>query len=780
MQKMALIPESPPKEPFGQRLTWAIPVSVVILLFGGWWVILSNLRTLQSSISAAFQESQLQTARVSARNIELYAHQSSFPINQLENEVYNRIVNPSKLPAGSAWLVTPRHFYIQLPGLPPISSSADLPRRLLFQGRQGAYRYDQFLSAVQNGQEGVGWCIWQTERGAEVAAWSVAYVNDETWVIGYSLPFQHILQISSAQKQFAYTLTMMILTSLGGLLLALLTVQNLERRYRAEAQIEQINRELEQRVTERTLELARINIQLSDEIERRQQAEQEQAKNLHLLERLNTITRTALQTPNLQNLLDTLAQELPQWIGADACYITLYDAEENRFRVAAAHGFEPNKRPPDAEPGEETLSGNALRTGQPIAVTDTYNSPLISARLAKSSPRALMALPLLVEGHSPGLGAILLGFHAPHAFSEADVRVGQQIAAQVSLAILKSRLLEEVQQRAERLNILYEIGLAITAQLELSAVIETIYEQCRRVLPADAFYLALYDEQTQMVQIPLFYDNHIAYKISPFSIHERQSLTTWVIQHKHTVYMRDVLDPNETLSRLIVHMGGTPSRSFISTPLLFNDQVVGVLSVQSYQPNAYRNADVNLLETIAAQAAIAIENARNYQKVEWKAIVDELTGVYNRRGLFLLGQREVERAQRTGRPLSVLFMDVDGFRDFNNHHSYEVGDGVLQTVGAQLRTSLRSMDIVGRYGGDEFVVLLPETDLATAYRVGERLRQNVAEIEVLVNGQTLHITLSIGVSLLQENTSSLKDILRQAASLLRRAKDQGRNRVISF
>ncbi|MBP7228389.1 MAG: GGDEF domain-containing protein, partial [Longilinea sp.] len=171
------------------------------------------------------------------------------------------------------------------------------------------------------------------------------------------------------------------------------------------------------------------------------------------------------------------------------------------------------------------------------------------------------------------------------------------------------------------------------------------------------------------------------------------------------------------------------------------------------------------------------ENARIYQKVEWKSIVDELTGVYNRRGLFLLGQREVERAQRTGRPLSVLFMDVDGFRDFNNRYSYETGDAVLQLVGAQLRNSLRSMDIVGRYGGDEFVVLLPETDLPTAHNVAERLRQTVAAAEILVNGQSLHITLSIGISLLQEHSLSLKDLLRQSASLLRRSKDEGRNRV---
>lgn len=777
MKKVALTPEQPPKEPFGQRLTWAIPVSVVILLLGGWWMILSNLRSLQSSISAAFQKSQLRTAQANARAIELYAQQHPLAAEEIEMAVYHQIVAPSALPSGSAWLLTPRHFYIDLPGLPLVSSSAALPHLLFFQGRQGAYRYDQFLSDVQNGNEGVGWCIWQEQRGAEVAAWSIAHLHNEYWVIGYSLPLAQIFAISGARQQFAYTISIMILTSLGGLLLAQLTLQNLTRRYQAEAQIEQINRELEQRVRERTLELARINVQLSDEIERRRLAEEEQAKNLSLLERLNTITRTALNAPNLQSLLDTLTKELPQWINADACYITLYNTEEDRFLVAAAHGFEPGNRPPDTEAGEETLSGNALRTGQPIAVSDTYNSPLISARLARSSPRALMALPLLVEGQQHGLGAILIGFHSPHTFSAEEVRIGQQIADQVSLAILKTHLLEEARQRAERLNILYEIGLAITAQLELSAVLQTIYEQCRRALTTDTFYLALYDEQTQKLEFPLFYDNQTAYQIAPFFIHERQSLTGWVIQHQQTVHLRDTLDPNETLSRLIVHMGGIPTRSFISTPLITNGQIVGVLSVQSYQPNVYSAADVNLLETIAAQAAIAIENARIYQKVEWKSIVDELTGVYNRRGLFLLGQREVERAQRTGRPLSVLFMDVDGFRDFNNRYSYETGDAVLQLVGAQLRNSLRSMDIVGRYGGDEFVVLLPETDLPTAHSVAERLRQTVAAAEILVNGQSLHITLSIGISLLQEHSLSLKDLLRQSASLLRRSKDEGRNRV---
>lgn len=771
-------PERRKNHTLSQRLIWAIPVSVVVLLVAGWFVLSFNLRSLRSleiSAGRAFQESQLHTANAVARQVELYTAQANGSNAALEEEIYQQLISTARQPNGSAWLITPRHIYLEFEGLLHISARSELPHLLLLEGQQSEYRSDTLLNDVQEGRPGSGWCVWQEGRGPEAAAWDVAQVGGETWVVGYSLPLAHILTISGVRQQTDYMLALMLLTSLGGLLLTYLATQTLFERQRAEAKTELVNRTLEQRVRERTLELARINVRLSDEIDKRSAMEQEQAANLQLLEQLNRMTHAALEASSLEETLNALAEQLPALIQADACYITLYDEEENCFRVAAAHGFAPDARPPDAEPGEVTLSGNALRVGQPLAVSDTTNSPLISARLAKRSPRALLALPLLVQGQ--GLGAILLGHHHPHSFSEAEIRIGEQAAAQVSLAILKARLLNDAQQRAEQLSILYEIGLAVSSHLELDTVLQTIYEQCRRALQADAFYLALYDQETNRIEIPIFYDNQTAYKVPSFDIHERQSLTGWVIQNRRTVYLHDTLSPDEEMSRLIMHLGGQPTRSFVSTPLMVGRQVVGVLSIQSYQPAAYRSADVRLLETIAAQAAIAIENARSYQQVEWKAIMDELTSVYNRRGLFLLGQREVERSTRTGRPLSILFMDVDEFRDFNNRYNYNIGDIVLQAVGAELRASLRSMDIVGRYGGDEFVVLLPETDLPTARSVAERLRQNVAALEVLANQQALQVTISIGIGLLGEETPSLQTLLNRAGDLLHHSKAEGRNRI---
>ena len=160
-----------------------------------------------------------------------------------------------------------------------------------------------------------------------------------------------------------------------------------------------------------------------------------------------------------------------------------------------------------------------------------------------------------------------------------------------------------------------------------------------------------------------------------------------------------------------------------------------------------------------------------------QAIIDELTGLYNYRGLLELGARDVERAIRFNHPLCALFFDIDHFRDFNNRYSHAVGNQVLQAVARTASATTRTVDLVTRFGGEEFVILLPETRLKEASMVAERLRQAVQAQHLSTRWGELGVTISVGVAGLTPNVTELAALIDRANQAEHLAKERGRNRV---
>ena len=330
----------------------------------------------------------------------------------------------------------------------------------------------------------------------------------------------------------------------------------------------------------------------------------------------------------------------------------------------------------------------------------------------------------------------------------------------------------------EELRIIEKIDLAVTAGLDMRQTIKTLHEQCSHVAPIDSFYVALYDEERSLVTVPLHYERG-HYQIGTLrDINERPGTIGKVIRTRQTVYLNDNILPvtgplslNPELERR--------AKSYIGIPLMVRDKVVGVMCIQNYRPNAYREDHIRMLERISVHAAIAIENARLYAEVQRLAIIDELTGIYNYRGLLELGAHELERARRFSHPLAVLFFDIDDFRKFNNTYSHSTGNIVLQTLVKNCKAILRSVDILTRFGGDEFIALLPETDLASAEAVAQRLVKEIAATKIATPYGNLSITISIGLAMLKSDTANLSELIDQANQAEHKAK-QGQKSVVAI
>jgi diguanylate cyclase (GGDEF)-like protein len=234
-------------------------------------------------------------------------------------------------------------------------------------------------------------------------------------------------------------------------------------------------------------------------------------------------------------------------------------------------------------------------------------------------------------------------------------------------------------------------------------------------------------------------------------------------------------DPSTQYDGVIPEMRSI--QSAIVAPLILNDTVLGALSLESSRPNAFTEEDKSLFVTFAATATAAYRNALLHREVQKLARTDALTSVYNRTGFFEMGRREVERARRFKHPLSVIMLDVDLFKDINDTFGHENGDQVLRVIAERISASIREIDIFGRYGGDEFIILLPESDLQNASTVAERLRNCIESTPIQVGKDQIPVTISLGVAMATEKTSSLAELIDQADAAMYQAKQSGRNRV---
>lgn len=518
------------------------------------------------------------------------------------------------------------------------------------------------------------------------------------------------------------------------------------------------------------------NVRLLETAREQRDLAETQATELRARERflsyLNDLTQTALAASDASSLLDVLADRLGELIGADGCFLTLWDEETETAIPMAAYG-PLNAVYPDVEvyPGEPTVTQSVLEAGHALAIEDVFDSPYASPRIAAKFPtRSMLGLPLIAGEQK--LGAALIGFDEPHRFTEREIAQGEQAAAQIALALAKVRALQDARRRAEEAETLQQAGAVVASTLEQEEAVQRILEQLKRVVPYDsASVQLLHTDYLEVIggggwgdplavvgrRIPIPGENP-----NTVVIGERRSLTLRDAPASYALFREAPYD----------HI-----RSWLGVPLVVHDQVIGMLSVEHKAPDQFTDNDARLVVAFADQVAVAIENARLYAEMRELAVTDSLTGVYNRRGFFELGQREVERAKRFGRSLTAIMFDIDRFKRVNDAHGHAVGDQVLAQLAEVCQQTLREVDLIGRYGGEEFIVLLPETDLPGGYDVAERLRRRIEQLATATDAGPVKVTISLGVAELDTQQQNLEGLLENSDRALYDAKQAGRNCV---
>jgi diguanylate cyclase (GGDEF)-like protein len=221
-------------------------------------------------------------------------------------------------------------------------------------------------------------------------------------------------------------------------------------------------------------------------------------------------------------------------------------------------------------------------------------------------------------------------------------------------------------------------------------------------------------------------------------------------------------------------------RSYIGAPIINNGVLLGFINVDAETPNFFKADQMYRLQAFANQAAVAIRNAQLYEEMQHLAITDSLTGLYNRRYFFEFAEKEISQSKRYTRGLSLIMMDIDHFKRVNDRFGHQMGDRVLKNVADICLSILRKADIMCRFGGEEFMILLPETGKEEAESAAERMCQAVADAVIPSESGEVKITLSIGVAELDKEHDTLDSLVFAADNALYRAKAAGRDCVRVF
>ncbi|MEW6401167.1 MAG: diguanylate cyclase [Chloroflexota bacterium] len=489
---------------------------------------------------------------------------------------------------------------------------------------------------------------------------------------------------------------------------------------------------------------------------------------------LQKIILDLLARRNLNELLENILAAAGEIVNTSHGFIDLVSEPEGDLRMRVQMGLFQHMVNIPLKPGQG-LVGKVWQSGEPLIVDD-YDS--WEGRIPEREPRLVQAaVGIPLKSGEKVVGVLVLAHqHAAHEkFDEQKVGALKQFAALAALTIDNVRLYESAKNAADRMLILYRATQEISASLEIEQVCAAIQHATEQIMPCEEFVIDLYDPQTNEI-ISLYAIEKPGKRVHLPSYVADHGLAGHIIHTAESVLLNSEQEINQSGIDFEL-FGPEPSTvSILAVPLKRKGEVVGMISAQSYTPHSYSTQDQELLEVLAAHAASAIENARLFSHAQLLAATDAVTRLYNRHRFFELAEREFRRAHRYARPLAVLMIDIDHFKVVNDTYGHATGDETLFNIARCIHRELRETDILGRYGGDEFIALLPETGVGHAQVLARRLCKQLERLKVKPSSREGgEITASIGIASLDEADERLADLLEHADRALYAAKEAGRN-----
>jgi diguanylate cyclase (GGDEF)-like protein len=481
-------------------------------------------------------------------------------------------------------------------------------------------------------------------------------------------------------------------------------------------------------------------------------------------------------TLDVSEVAETACRMALQATGARSCSIFLLEEGKGilypRMAVESG-GFRWGEFTAGSEIGVEGLERELSRRGGPrlLVLDNPHDSLLLPPFLRIEGTAAVVPF----YSHGSITGMLCVSDDGEKEFTGEQAARLDIVAGETSLAILNARLHEQITVDAAQLASLIQLANAIGSTADLNSIMALALDTVRHFFEASAGLIYRLDEETGTLRhVDSFgYPPEVLDRISspPFL----RAPECQAIEEEGLVGIEDLSEPGlrcGTLEKL-------GKGSTMCVCMRVEGRTLGVLHVRSDRRNAFKEEDAQLVMAVADQVALALPRALLFEEINKLAITDPLTGVLNVRRLDEILQDEISRTRRYQRPVSFLMIDVDNLKTYNDRLGHQHGDAALTTIASILDSNTRKVDKVFRYGGDEFSIVLPETDYPEAMVVAEKVRRAVSEHVFPAQGDTTlgRMTISVGVASFPRDTDDADDLVKKADTALYAAKQRGRNSV---
>jgi diguanylate cyclase (GGDEF)-like protein/PAS domain S-box-containing protein len=491
---------------------------------------------------------------------------------------------------------------------------------------------------------------------------------------------------------------------------------------------------------------------------------QRQARELSLLEEVRSAISQEL---DLSVILHTVVEAIAHTF--EYQLVSLYLIQGDRLVLQHQVGY--IHTIPEIPLGHG-ITSKAILSGEPILIQDVRTDPNFMG--VTEGIVSEIAVPLYQKDKV--VGVLNVESTQGVELTQNDVHLLIAMSKIINIAFQRAQLYQAEHEQRVLAEALADTARAMTSTLNLHEVFKRILANVGRVVAHECANMMLVEQGVARIVDGLGYSEQ--------GLKDALSIRLRVAETPNLQRMSDtgqpIIIPDIRLQEDWVDVAGARwIRSYAGAPIQVKGKTVGFINLNAAVPGFYTESDAQRLQAFAHQAAVAVENAQLYDRIQEQAITDQLTGAYNRRGLFEMGRREVERALRNGHLLAALILDIDHFKVVNDTYGHLTGDRVLQLLTRRCLDHIRKIDIFGRFGGEEFVILLPDCDSQGAIKIGERLRKCVEGEPFQTESRDIRITISLGAATVRV-PDDLASLIGRADKALYAAKQAGRNRLELF
>ncbi len=395
---------------------------------------------------------------------------------------------------------------------------------------------------------------------------------------------------------------------------------------------------------------------------------------------------------------------------------------------------------------------------------------------------SIMVMPIMDTETNAVQGLLVVDSDTIRAFHDEHKELLKRFTQIASAMITNARLTDQVNKQAKWADTMYEITKMLTMVLKVEDVISILTDSLSKIFTNDRIVICIYNPQKKKAQIwNLVGDASGVFRGMEFSINGKQSLYGFVFTHRREVVVHNYQKDTKFIRFEAEDNPQHKPQDIMIAPILDEKQsVIAVVGLESNESGAYSDRELRKLRTMMVNFSTAIARARLYGEMEKLATVDGLTQIANHRKFQEVMTAEIYRAGRYKNKLTLLLMDIDHFKNFNDTYGHPVGDEVLRMVAATLQKAARSTDLVARYGGEEFVVVMIQSDEGHSRIVAERIRQSIEAMDIPHEDKVLKVTVSIGSATFPEDAAEKQALIDNSDKAMYHSKENGRNRVTYF